>query len=165
MLETPPPASRQELIDQYRAGAGRGDWRTMLAARQELAIRDEYDIAAEIRRAQAVLTTATTRLEAAHTELGMARRALADGRDTVPLAAEQATVVASDPRSMARVTAAAAYVRDALPKLEQATAAAERRCQENAQSVSEAQARLDRLLTAAYARVPLVANADRRLQP
>ncbi len=166
MLETPQPASRQDLTDRYRAAVKRGDWRTMVTVTHELAIRDEYDIAAEVRLAQGALDRATTRLEAAHTDLSVAQQALADGRERAPLAIEQAPIVSNDSRVMTRATITA-YWRDALPKLEQSVSAAEGRCQENAQRVSEAQERRDRLLTAAYARVQQGADnaTDKRGQP
>ncbi len=164
MTDATPPASRQELIGQYCAAAARCDWRGMYAAKQEMVAREEYDIAAEIRRAQEALHRAETRVTAAHTELSVAEQALVTGRDSAPLAAEQASIVAN-PRLMAQATAAAAYWCDALPKLEQAVSAAEKRCQDKTQSVSNAQAHLDRLLAAAYARVLPLPDDDRSAKP
>jgi len=52
MTDRTPPASRPELVDQYRAAAQRCDWQTMLVATEELTARVEYDVAMAIRRAQ-----------------------------------------------------------------------------------------------------------------
>lgn len=157
------PPARQELIKQWRAAVGRGDWQAMLVAKEELAVRVEYDVAMEIRLAQQILARARTRLEAAQTERSVAGQALEDARERAPLAAEQASLVAS-PRTKAQATAVAAHWHDAIPTLEQAVTAAERRYQENAQAVSDAEDRLKQLLTAAYVRVQPVADddADRR---
>ncbi len=78
MTDRTPPASRPELVDQYRAAAQRCDWHGMLVAKEELAARTEYDVAMELRRAQQILGQATTRVEAAQTERSVARQALAD---------------------------------------------------------------------------------------
>jgi len=90
MTDRTPPASRPELVDQYRAALGRGDWQAMLAAKEQLAARAEYDVAMEIRRAQENLRRARTRLEAVQTERSVVKQALEDARERAPLAAEQA---------------------------------------------------------------------------
>ncbi len=158
-----PPASRQELIKQYCSAADRTDWQAMLVAKQELAARDEYDLAMQIRLAQKILANATTRLEAVHTERGVAGQALEDAAERAPLAAEQASLVA-DPRKRAEVHAAAAWWRDQIPTREEALQAAAGRYRDADRITVAAQERLDQLLTAAYVRVQPVADddADRR---
>jgi len=160
------PPARQELVKQWRAALGRGNWQAMLAAKEQLAVRVEYDLAMAIRQAQQNLDWARTRLEAAQTERSVAGQALEDARERAPLAIEQAAVVV-DPRKRAEVLAAAAWWRDQIPTREEALQAVEGRCRDADQSASDAQATLDRLLTTAYARVQLVADdaADRRGQP
>ncbi len=155
------PPARQELIKQWRAAVGRGDWQAMLVAKQELAARVEYDVAMEIRLAQQALARARTRVEAAQTERGVARQALEEGRERAPLEIEQAPV-AGGPRTLTRATVEG-YWRDTLSTLERAATAADRRYQDNTQAVSEAEECLAQLLTAAYARVQSVADdaADR----
>ncbi len=159
------PPARQELIKQWRAAVGRGDWQAMLVAKEELAVRVEYDIAMEVRQAQQNLSRARTRLEAAQTERSVAGQALEAARDAAPLAIEQAPRVSNDSRVMTRAMIEA-YWREALPQLEAAVTAAETRYQDSAQAVAEAQERLDALLGAAYARVQPVANdnTERRAQ-
>jgi len=154
MTTATPPASAQELIEQYRAAVDRTDWAAMVAAQEGLAARAEYDVAMEIRLAQQILARAKTRLEAVHTERSMAGQALEDAREHAPLAAEQAAVVV-DPRKTAEAHAAAAWWRDQIPTREDALQAAEGRCCDADQSASDAQANLDQLLAAAYARVQL----------
>ncbi len=160
-----PPASRQELIDRYCASVDRSDWQGMLAAREGLAARAEFDVAMEIRLAQQILARARTRLEAAQTERSVAGQALEDAAERAPLAAEQASLVA-DPRKRAEVHAAAAWWRDQIPTREEALQAAAGRYRDADRIAVAAQERLDQLLTAAYARVHLVADdaADRRVQ-
>lgn len=152
MMDIPTPASRQDLTARYRVAVERGDWRAMVAAQQELAVRAEVDIAAEIRRAQAVLTTATTRLEAGYSELSRAKHALIAARERAPELAEQAGGVL-EPRTKARWTAAAQAAAAAIAPAEHDVAAAESRCRDNEQAVIDAQARLDRLIAAACERV------------
>jgi len=152
MTDRTPPASRPELVDQYRAALGRGDWQAMLAAKEQLAARAEYDVAMEIRRAQENLRRARTRLEAVQTERSVVKQALEDARERAPLAAEQAAA-SGDPRQTAVVHAAAAWWRDQIPTREDALQAAEGRCRDADHIASAAQATLDRLLAAAYARV------------
>ncbi len=159
MLEIPHPASRQELTDRYAASATRGDWRGMVAAQQELAVRAEVDPAMEIQNAQVALTRATTRAEAGYSELSRAKHALITARDRAPELAEQAGGVL-EPRTKARFTAAAQAAAAAIAPAEHDVAAAERRCQDNEQAVADAQARLDRLIAAACERVQ-----PGRLQP
>ncbi len=146
------PPVRQELVKQWRAALGRGDWQAMLAAKEQLAARAEYDVAMEIRLAQQILARARTRLEAAQGELSLAGGALEDARERAPLAAEQAAA-SGDPRKTAVVHAAAAWWRDQIPTREDALQAAEGRCRDADHIASAAQATLDRLLVAAYARV------------
>jgi len=166
MTDRTPPASRPELVDQYRAVAQRCDWQGMLVAKEELAARAEYDVAMEIRRAQQILARARTQLEAAQGELSLAGGALEDARERAPLAAEQAAA-SGDPRKTAVVHAAAAWWRDQIPTREDALQVAEGRCRDADQRASDAQATLDRILATAYARVQLVAddNVDKRGQP
>jgi len=159
MTDRTPPASRPELVDQYRAAAQRCDWQGMLVAKEELAARAEYDVAMEIRRAQQILGQATTRLTAAQSDRGLMEQALEDARERAPLAAEQVAVVV-DPRKMAEVHAAAAWWRDQIPTREDALQAAEGRCRDADHIASAAQATLDRLLAAAYARVQPVAKEE-----
>ncbi len=160
------PPARQELIKQWRAAVGRGDWQAMLVAKEELAVRVEYDVAMEIRLAQQILARARTRLEAAQTERSVAGQALEDAAERAPLAAEQASLV-TDPRKRAEVHAAAAWWRDQIPTREEALQAAAGRYRDADRIAVAAQERLDQLLTAAYARVQPVADddADRRGQP
>ncbi len=146
------PPVRQELVKQWRAALGRGDWQAMLAAKEQLAARAEYDVAMEIRLAQQILARARTQLEAAQTERSVAGQALEDARERAPLAAEQASIV-GDPRKTAEVHAAAAWWRDQIPTREDALQATEGRCRDADHIASAAQATLDRLLAAAYARV------------
>ncbi len=159
------PPVRQELIKQWQAALGRGDWQAMLVAKQELAVRVEYDVAMEIRLAQQILARARTRLEAAQTERSVVGQALEDAAERAPLAAEQASLVA-DPRKRAEVHAAAAWWRDQIPTREEALQAAAGRYRDADRIAVAAQERLDQLLTAAYARVQPVADdaADRRVQ-
>jgi len=159
------PPARQELVKQWRAALGRGDWQAMLAAKEQLAVRVEYDLAMEIRQAQQILARARARLEAAQGERSMAEQALEDAAERAPLAIEQAPLVSNDSRVMTRATIEA-YWRDALPQLEEVVTAAETRYQDTTQAVSDAQERLDALLGTAYARVQPVADnaADRRGQ-
>jgi len=152
MTDRTPPASRPELVDQYRAAAQRCDWQGMLVATQELVVRAEYDLAMAIRQAQQNLDWARTRWEAAQTERSVAGQALEDARERAPLAAEQVSV-AGDPRKTAEVHAAAAWWRDQIPTREEALQVAEGRCRDAGQIASDAQATLDRLLATAYARV------------
>lgn len=159
MLEIPHPASRQELTDRYAASATRGDWRGMVAAQQELAVRAEVDTAMAIQSAQVVLTTATTRAEAGYSELSSAKHALTTARDRAPELAEQARDVL-ETGAKARLTAAAQAADAAIAPAEHDVAAAERRCQDNQQAVADAQACLDRLIAAACERVQ-----PGRLQP
>jgi len=158
------PPARQELVKQWRAALGRGDWQSMVVAKEELAVRAEYDVAMELRCAQQILGQATTRLEAAQTERSVTKQALEEGRERAPLEIEQAPV-AGGPRTLARATLEA-YWRDTLPTLERAATAADRRYQDNTQAVSEAEERLAQLRAAAYARVQPVADddADRGVQ-
>ncbi len=166
MTDRTPPASTQELVKQWRAALGGGDWQAMLAAKEQLAVRAEYDVAMEVRRAQQNLDRARTRLEAAQTERSVAGQALKDAREHALLAAEQAAVVV-DPRKTAEVHAAAAWWRDQIPTREEALQVAEGRCRDADQIASDAEERLDQLLAAAYARVQSIADdaADRRVQP
>jgi len=159
MIDIPTPASRQELTDRYAASAKRGDWRGMVAAQQELAVRVEVDTAMEIQNALVALTRATTRLEAGYSELSLAEQALATARDRAPKLQEQAGDVV-EPRTKERLTAAAQAAAAAIAPAEYAVAAAERRCRDNEQSVADAQTRLDRLIAAACERVQ-----PGRLQP
>ena len=160
------PPVRQELVKQWRAALGRGDWQAMVVAKEELAVRVEYDLAMEVRLAQQNLDWARTRLEAVQSERSVAGQALADARERAPLAIEQAAASGA-PRKTAAVHAAAAWWRDQIATREEAIQAAEGRCRDADQSASDAQATLDQLLVSAYARVQLVAddNADRRGQP
>ncbi len=157
------PPVRQELVKQWRAALGRGDWQGMLVARQELAARAAYDVAMEIRRAQQNLARARTRLEAAQTERSVAGQALEDARERAPLAAACSAVVV-DPRKTAVVAAAAAWWRDQIPTREDALQAAEGQCRNADQIASDAQATLDSALAVANARVQSVAddNTERR---
>jgi len=166
MTDRTPPATRPELVDQYRAAAQRCDWQGMLVATQELAARAEYDIAMQIRRAQQNLGQATTRLTDAQSQRGVVQQALEDARERAPLAAEQAAA-SGDPRKTAVVHAAAAWWRGQIPTREDALQAAEGRCRDADQSASDAQATLDRLLATAYARVQPGADddTDRKGQP
>jgi len=159
MLEILHPASRQELTDRYAASAKRGDWRGMVAAKQELAVRVEVDAAMAIQGAQVALTRATTRAEAGCSELSLATHALATARDRAPELAEQAGGVL-EPRTKARFTAAAQAAAAAIAPAEHDVAAAERRCQDNEQAVADAQARVDRLIAAACKRVQPVTNEE-----
>ncbi len=161
MTDRTPPASRPELVKQYRAAAQRCDWQGMLVVQEQLAARAEYDLAMEVRRAQQILGQATTRLEAAQTERSVAGQALADARERAPLAAEQAAVPA-DPRKTAQATAAAAWWRDQIPTREEVLQTAEGRCRNADQSASDAQATLDRLLGAAYGRVQSGAKEENK---
>ncbi len=156
------PPARQELVKQWRAALGRGDWQAMLAAKEQLAVRVEYDLAMEVRRAQKILATATTRWDAAQTERGVAGQALEDARERAPLASEQAAVVV-DPRKTAEAHAAAAWWRDQIPTREEALHAADGRCRGADQSASDAQATLDRLLATAYARVQPGAKEENKV--
>jgi len=154
MTDRTPPASRPELVDQYRAAAQRCDWQGMLVAKEELAARAQYDVAMEIRRAQQIRGQATTRLEAAQTERSVARQALADARERAPLADEQASLVAGlRTKAATTATATAAYWRTEIPLRERTLLAADGRCRDADQIASDAQATLDRLLAVAYARV------------
>ncbi len=154
MTDRTPPASRPELVDQYRAAAQRCDWPAMLVARQELAARAEYDVAMAIRQAQQNLDWARTRLEAAQTERSVAGQALADARERAPLADEQASLVA-DLRTRAATTATAtvAYWRTEIPLRERTLLAAEGRCRDADRIALDAQATLDSALATAYTRV------------
>jgi len=165
MTDRTPPASRPELVDQYRAAAQRCDWQGMMVAKEELAARAEYDVAMEIRRAQENLRRARTRLEAAQTERSVAGQALEDAIARAPLAIEQ-VAASGDPRKTAEVHAAAAWWRDQIPTREEALQVAEGQCRATDQRASDAQATLDRLLATAYARVQPVADdaVDRRRQ-
>jgi len=154
MTDRTPPASRPELVDQYRAAAQRCDWQGMLVATQELAARAEYDVAMAIRQAQQNLDWARTRLEAAQTERSVARQALADARERAPLADEQASLVADlRTRAATTATATAAYWRTEIPLRERTLLAAEGRFQDADRIALDAQANVERLLAAAYARV------------
>jgi len=159
------PPARQELIKQWRAAVDRTDWQAMLAAKEQLVARAEYDVAMEIRLAQQILARERTRLEAAQTERSVAGQALEDAAKRAPLAAEQASLVA-DPHKRAEVHAAAAWWRDQIPTREEALLAAAGRYRDADRIAVAAQERLDQLLTAAYARVQPVAGdaADRRVQ-
>jgi len=159
MTDRTPPASRPELVDQYRAAAQRCDWQGMLVAKEELAARAEYDVAMELRRAQQILGQATTRLTAAQGELSLAGGALEEARERAPLAAEQAAA-SGDPRKTAEVHVAAAWWRDQIPTREEALQVAEGRWRDADHIASAAQATLDRLLAAAYARVQPVAKEE-----
>ncbi len=152
MTDRTPPASRPELVDQYRAAAQRCDWQAMLVAKEELAARAEYDVAMGFRRAQQILGQATTRLTAAQSERSLMEQALEDARERAPLAAEQAAAC-GDPRKKAEAHAAAAWWRDQIPTREDALLAAEGRCRDADHIASDAQATLDQLLATAYARV------------
>ena len=152
MTDRTPPASTQELVKQWRAALGRGDWQAMLAAKEQLAARAEYDVAMEIRFAQQILARARTQLEVAQGELSLAGGALEDARERAPLAAEQAAA-SGDLRKTAVVHAAAAWWRDQIPTREEALQVAEGRWRDADHIASAAQATLDRLLAAAYARV------------
>jgi len=152
MTDRTPPASRPELIKQYCAAVGRTDWAGMLAAKEQLAARAEYDLAMAIRQAQQNLDWARTRLEAAQTERSVAGQALEDARERAPLAAEQ-VAASGDLRKRAEVHAAAAWWRDQIPTREEALQATEGRCRDADQIASDAQANLDELLASAYARV------------
>ena len=152
MMDLAMPASRQELTARFAASATRGDWRGMVAAQQELAVRVEVDAAMAIQAAQVALTRATTRAEAGYSELSRAKHALITARDRAPELAEQAGGVL-EPRTKARWTAAAQAAAAAIAPAEHDVAAAERRCQDNEQAVADAQARLDRLIAVACERV------------
>jgi len=159
MTDRTPPASTQELVKQWRAALGRGDWQAMLAAKEQLAARAEYDVAMEIRFAQQILARARTQLEVAQGELSLAGGALEDARERAPLAAEQAAA-SGDLRKTAVVHAAAAWWRDQIPTREEALQVAEGRWRDADHIASAAQATLDRLLAAAYARVQPVAKEE-----
>ncbi len=159
MTDRTPPASTQELVKQWRAALGRGDWQAMLAAKEQLAARAEYDVAIEIRFAQQILARARTQLEVAQGELSLAGGALEDARERAPLAAEQAAA-SGDLRKTAVVHAAAAWWRDQIPTREEALQVAEGRWRDADHIASAAQATLDRLLAAAYARVQPVAKEE-----
>jgi len=146
------PPVRQELVKQWRAALGRGDWQGMLAAKEQLAVRVEYDLAMAIRQAQQNLDWARTRLEAGQSELSLAKQALEDARERAPLAIEQAAA-SGDPRKTAVVHAAAAWWRDQIPTREEALQAAEGRCRDADHIASDAQVTLDQLLATAYVRV------------
>jgi len=161
MTDRTPPASRPELVDQYRAAAQRCDWQGMLVAKEELAARAEYDVAMEIRRAQQILGQATTRLTAAQSDRGLMDQALADARERAPLAIEQAAA-SGDPRKTAVVHAAAAWWRDQIPTREDALLAAEGRCRDADQIASDAQATLAQLLATAYAHVQSGAKEENK---
>ncbi len=161
MTDRTPPASTQELVDQYRAAAQRCDWQGMLVAKEELAARAEYDMAMELRRAQENLRRARTRLEAVQTERSVVKQALEAARERAPLAAEQAAAC-GDPRKKAEAHAAAAWWRDQIPTREDALQAAEGRCRDEDQRTSDAQATLDRLLATAYARVQSGATEENK---
>lgn len=152
MTDVTPPASRGELVNQYRAALGRGDWVAMVAARQDMAARDEYDVAMGIRQARRVLELATTRVTASGSELSSAQGALADARERAPEAAERALQV-TNPRIMAQTASAARQAASAIPALELVVAAAEARYEDSTRAVSDAQEKLDQRLAAAYARV------------
>ncbi len=113
------PPVRQELVKQWRAALGRGDWQGMLAAKEQLVVRVEYDLAMAIRQAQQNLDWARTRLEAGQSELSLAKQALEDARERALLAIEQAAA-SGDPRKTAVVHAAAAWWRDQIPTREEA---------------------------------------------
>jgi len=155
------PPSRPELVKQWRAALGRGDWQAMVVAKEELAARAEYDVAMEIRRAQENLRRARTRLEAVQTERSVVKQALEAARERAPLAAEQAAA-SGDPRKTAVVHAAAAWWRDQIPTREEALQVAEGRCRDEDQSASAAQATLDQLLATAYARVQSGAKEENK---
>ncbi len=163
MTDRTPPASRPELVDQYRAAAQRCDWQGMLVAKEELAARAQYDVAMEIRLAQQILARARTRLEAAQTERSVAGQALADARERAPLADEQASLVADlRTRAATTATATAAYWRTEIPLRERTLLAAEGRFQDADRIALDAQANVDRLLAAAYARVQSGATEENK---
>ncbi len=155
------PPARQELVDQWRAALGRGDWQAMVVAKEELAARAEYDVAVEIRRAQENLRRARTRLEAVQTKRSVVKQALEAARERAPLAAEQAAA-SGDPRKTAVVHAAAAWWRDQITTREDALQAAEGRCRDADQRASDAQATLDQLLATVYARVQSGAKEENK---
>lgn len=161
MTDRTPPASRPELVKQWRAALGRGDWQAMLAAKEQLVVRVEYDLAMAIRQAQQNLDWARTRLEAAQTERSVAGQALEDARERAPLAAEQ-VAASGDLRKRAEVHAAAAWWRDQIPTREDALQAAEGRCRDADQRASDAQATLDQLLATVYARVQSGAKEENK---